>query len=995
MRAGRTIEETFNQALGRALRSARARWSAQPECIKVEETQLLHADKGAGLRPDILIDDGVFPPVVIECSFGALDADRDAVARLGFETRRRRARIGTAIALRIPQRFRKEHGFNITDILLEGVPLAYAIHQLLESKGQTTIAGTYQRRWPQSGFIEGSVFDLVALLSAAGLPREEVQAVGDRIALLVEAAANGLEAALPLEGQQKIAGHLHQRSPLKGLRTTVVLWLNALLTQQRLAAQGVAGAPFIDFTRRSTPNVLAQIEIWRTINRHNWNSVFEPAIEVFELASRFDPGGTSRMLRKLIEAVLEIETAQLGLHINIGAELFPKLSEDRKAAAAFYTQPATAELLASLTIAPSMLTAKEWADPDLFRKRCLSDLACGTGTLLRAGYHRVATLHEHAGGNMESLRDLHAAAMEGGLIGADVSPIAAHLTTSSLAALGHGDPYGDTQIGWVNVGGEKGQTGSLEYFAAQQVVDLFNVGAGRSMGNGNGAENSVSVPDVSMDWILMNPPYSRTRGGQSVFDIAGLSRAERKACQQRWKFLVREAPVNNRAGLAASFLALARQKCKPGGRVRFVLPLSAAFAESWTVTRRMIERAFEDIVVIAVASGQALGKQALSADTGMEEMLFVGTKRATNHRMDETLSAAVHCVTLRAPVLRAGEAGEIARSIRSAIREAKASGSSYAIRVGDDEIGQMCTFTTRADGVPWSPLGVLHADLALAANAFLGGIIHLNGQVVPIGVQMSSIGELFEVGPTHDLIGHLSGRDPRGAFEFVPVFNSVDAIGSNRALWRADSRTQKQLLVSLTHKGMSPAGVGSEAKREAMRTSRSTLFYARNMRWTSQSLLAAVTTYPGMGGPTWTSLQHQDEHVRKAFALWANSTLGFLVHWTQGQRTHSGRSRTQVKALAGIPCPQLDQIPTNRLDQAAAVFDRLSSEPLLPACQSHADDVRKQIDHAVLAMLNLADGAAPAIIDTLRWLWCNEPSVHGQNQKARVLLKQAVLFRKA
>ncbi|MCY4673577.1 MAG: hypothetical protein OXD43_07435, partial [Bacteroidetes bacterium] len=126
-----------------------------------------------------------------------------------------------------------------------------------------------------------------------------------------------------------------------------------------------------------------------------------------------------------------------------------------------------------------------------------------------------------------------------------------------------------------------------------------------------------------------------------------------------------------------------------------------------------------------------------------------------------------------------------------------------------------------------------------------------------------------------------------------------------------------------------------------------------------------------------------------------HSTLGFLVHWTQGQRTHSGRSRTQVKALAGIPCPQLDQIPTNRLDQAAAVFDRLSSEPLLPACQSHADDVRKQIDHAVLEMLNLADGAAPAIIDTLRWLWCNEPSVHGQNQKARVLLRQALLFQKA
>lgn len=986
---GHTIEETFNQALGRALRKACARWSAKPECIKVEETRLLHTDKGSGLRPDILIDDGIFPPVAIECSFGALDADRDAVARLGLETRMRRARIGTAIALYIPQRFRKAHGFNIAEMLLEGAPLAYAVHQLLESKGQTTITGTHERRWPQDGFITGNVFDLATLLSAAGLPREEVRSVGDRVALLVEAAANGLEATLPVGGQQQIAGHLHQRSPLKGLRTTVVLWLNALLTQQRLAAQGVVGAPFIDFTGRSAPNVLAQIEIWRTINGHNWNSVFEPAIEVFELASKFDPGGTSRMLRKLIEAVMEIETAQLGLHINIGAELFPKLSEDRKTAAAFYTQSATAELLANLTIEPSMLTAEEWADPDLFRKRYLSDLACGTGTLLRAGYQRVATIHEQTGGSMESLRHLHAAAMEGGLIGADVSPIAAHLTTSSLAALGYGDPYGDTQIGWVNVGGEKGQTGSLEYFAAQQVVDLFNVGAGRSMGNGNGGENSVSVPDISLDWILMNPPYSRTRGGQSVFDIAGLSRAERRACQRRWKYLVRDAPVNNQAGLAASFLVLAHQKCKPGGRIGFVLPLSAAFAESWAVTRQMITREFTDIVAITVASGQALGRQALSADTGMEEMLFVGTKRKTNHHADTPPSAAVHCVTLRTPVLRAGEAGEVARSIRSVLSKTQDSGGSYAVRVGNDEIGQMCTFTTRGDGAPWNPLGVLHADLAAAANTLLEGVLHFNGHVIPLGVPMCSIGELFEVGPTHHLIGHLSGRNPIGAFEFVPVFNSVDTIGSDRALWRADSSMQKQLLVSLTHKGMSPAGVKSEAKQNAMRAARSTLFYARNMRWTSQALLAAMTTYPGMGGPTWTSLQHDDPHVLKAFTLWANSTLGFLVHWTQGQRTHSGRSRTQVKALAGIPCPRLDQIPARQLEQAAVAFDRLSNEPLLPACQAHADEVRNQIDHAVLEMLNLANEAAPAIIDTLRWLWCNEPSVHGQNQKALHRLKQA------
>ncbi|MCY4204355.1 MAG: hypothetical protein OXE92_01365 [Bacteroidetes bacterium] len=114
-----------------------------------------------------------------------------------------------------------------------------------------------------------------------------------------------------------------------------------------------------------------------------------------------------------------------------------------------------------------------------------------------------------------------------------------------------------------------------------------------------------------------------------------------------------------------------------------------------------------------------------------------------------------------------------------------------------------------------------------------------------------------------------------------------------------------------------------------MRQFRSTLFYARNMRWTSQALLAAVTNYPGMGGRAWTSLQHEDERICKSFALWANSTLGFLVHWTQGQRTQSGRATNQIKALAQIPCPRLDQLPEDRLDQAAHKFDELAPMALM------------------------------------------------------------------
>ena len=88
-----------------------------------------------------------------------------------------------------------------------------------------------------------------------------------------------------------------------------------------------------------------------------------------------------------------METAKLGSDINIGAELFPKIAEDRKQSAAFYTQPATAELLAALTIPYDMA---DW-DDDTFNRFKIADLTCGTGTLLRFGYRQVRQHYRRSG----------------------------------------------------------------------------------------------------------------------------------------------------------------------------------------------------------------------------------------------------------------------------------------------------------------------------------------------------------------------------------------------------------------------------------------------------------------------------------------------------------------------------------------------------------------------------------------------------------------------
>lgn len=476
----------------------------------------------------------------------------------------------------------------------------------------------------------------------------------------------------------------------------------------------------------------------------------------------------------------------------------------------------------------------------------------------------------------------------------------------------------------------------------------------------------------------MNPPYSRTRGGQSAFDIAGLPEDVRKACQKKWQNVVRDEPVTLTAGMGASFLALARKRTKLGGRIGFVLPLTAAFAKSWAATRRMIELEFTDITAIAVAAGQALGKDALSADTGMEEMLLVATRTQADAKGKNAL---IKCVTLHSPVTRSGEAGELARAISGTIDLVDGVGSSRPIVVGETEIGQVCVFDAGGRGAPWGPLGVTHAGLAVAANKMACGRLDLIGKSMELDTGMTTLGDLFHIGPTHHLIGHLRGGDAIGAFELFPVTGSADAVGADRSLWATDSEAQRSLVVLPTHKGVPvPGGNCGE-----MRARQGKLFYARNMRWTSQALLVAMTKHDAMGGSAWTALENNDIRVCKAFALWANSTLGMMVHWTQGQRTHAGRSRTQIGALGQIPCPKLDRIGGDKLDFAAASFDELASRQLLPACQAHADDTRREIDAAVVRMLGLPQGANESV-DELRLLWCSEPSVHGQNRQAVALL---------
>ncbi len=960
---GKLHEQGFNYALAEALRQVRARWRENPSFVICERKGTF---RGEAIRPDILIDDRRMSKVVVECAFGG-DNDKDAKERLD------QGICATAIAVSIPAEFEQLDVKAAEQKLCKGALFEYALLQH-DRDGELF-------RFPETGYTKGSVRGLAALIQAASAPKSRVEQVAEEVAELIDEAATELGHGLPAQDITQIFAKMHQRTILTAFRTVVVLWLDAMLVHSHLYTHEAVTEPLGEDMRPSN-----LIELWRKILKINWYSIFDPAIEVLENVSIRARAQTSYSLECLVNAVEAIETARLGDHVSISGELFPKISDDRKQAAAFYTTPAAAELLTSLLIREN--DGHDWRDPKLFRSLQIADLACGTGTLLRAAFRRVRTFHESVGGNSQTIGELHTNAMESGIKAADVSPIAVHLTNSGMALAGGGNTYGKTSIGWVSVGEpDQGHltTGSLEYFKAESLINMYELfdDLGGSTSGETTERYPIAVNNRSLDYVVMNPPYSRTRGGQSAFDIAGLSEQQRRGCQTRWGNLIRNEPALKTAGMAASFLSLARNKVKRGGRIGFVLPLTAAFAESWTVTRQMIVEEFEDVLVLARAGGE--DSEAFSADTGMSEMLLVAT-----HRKAQGSPKPIRCVTLKRIPQRLGEAGEFGRSILHTLDIFQ--GDSHPIFAGTEELGQISVFHPEG-GEPWSHLGVLSADLAVAARRLVTeGVLpdFTGGKDMPLQLPITTIDSLFDVGPTHHLIGHVYNATQKcGAFVLHPISRPAEARHGIRSLWKADAKTQNRLLVDPTHK---LTRWGTTEAVNKMLSQRGSLHYSRNMRWTSQSLLAASTQIDSLGGRAWTTLKHPDKRVLKAFALWANSSLGLITHWTRASRTQKGRGSTQVKAIVSMPAPDVAKLDSEILSAAANKFDALCRKELRPACQAHADPVRAEIDLFVVEMLGMPKSQAKNCVKALRELWCAEPTVHGDNKKALMLLKEKGLI---
>ena len=971
--AGLMHEQTFNEALADALRQRRRLWRSDPNSVLAERRRML-AD-AALERPDILVAPPDIYPVIIEVEFDAPAFD-DARRKLGRLIAGTTDRVRAAIAVGAPEEVK---GWSI-DHLRERLaqPDGVALRLAVLYAGPT---GTDENAsvWPEAGDVSGGVDDLAVMCEYASAPPLLVAATADAVAARIHSLADYLYRSMPPGVAAAIAHTLGQRDDVQGLRMACCIWLTSLRLHNLLAAHSPAlqnaGLPTIAQIRAANLGALSLTALrreWDKILAVNYGSIFNTARMALDDRMPIEQG--VRAMEQLSEMADNITALRLGSHVDFAGELFPKLLDDREETAAHYTLPETAELLARLAVA--RLSRPDWSDAAAVANLRIADLACGTGTLLRAAYRQIRQRHESAGG---SSANLHRTMMEQSITGLDINALASHMTAAGLSSAEIATEYHTARIASVAVLG--GKTGSLELIEEEQITDVTGQTVQTATTNGS-APTMLPVPHHSMDLVIQNPPYSRARGERALFDVSGIDDKQRRRSVKRLTQIRngRRAAGNEitdgQAGLGADFAALADRKLQAGGIFATVLPLTAAHAESWEGFRRTIENEYRDITVIAFSAHESA---MMSADTYMNEMLLIATKRGAD---DDSGRDGVLCVNLEIPPASEAQSYWYANIIND-IDHTNLHGD--AIHISSrfrNRVGSWVQLRTPQAGFSWFAAGMRNHNLAAVAAELMDGRLYFpaSRERWDFSLPATTLDQVVGIGPTHHLIGHIRGREAIGAFTFDPI--APRELPTYPSLWSAQAEMQRSILTLPTHEGY-PA-ITDEQRLRQMLAQRSDTFISRNLRLTSQALAAARTEQLMMGGSTWTALLSDDDGAKSALSIWLNSTLGLMVRTCYSQTTQTGRARLQIRGLYGFPVP--DFAADNYAGQQARAIarqhiDELAALELQPASYAFQDANRHRIDSFALAMVGLGENQqANAAIVALRQQWCREPSVHGGNR---------------
>lgn len=990
----RQHEHSVNVALAEVLDGFGYKWNAHAE--------LLGAFSGER-RSDILVTSHLAPPVVIEAEVkvdnqAARRAEQEAKSRLGLKVSPSLGgrEISTSIALLYPPLSGTSSPQDIREAL-RVIDLEYALFYI--DNDSPVI------RFPDTGWITGKALDLASLLHVSRLPVWQI----DMLAESFEGAIMNAAGKIANHKSSKtigagVANFMNQVNDEQGqsLRMAMTVLMNALIFHDALneAALVLPGFDRIvkspdDARTRGVFSPSKLCDEWGEILNINFWPIFNMSKDIVKA---LPTSLASEILAELWETAEFLISQGATLSHDVTGMVFQRLIADRQFLAAYYTRPAAATLLAGLAIPNSYC---DWTNEDVVSKLRIGDFACGTGTLLSTAYQRLLLLHELNGGNPSAI---HSRMMMDGLVGLDVLPVAVHLTATMLANMYPAETFDRECIMRMPFGFYKYGpcVGSIELLAAddrnfREALKETSIIPGRK-GEIEAYDFSERIGD-NFDIVIMNPPFTRSNddieGSISPVSAMNFNRKEQVMLNDRLKQLTADGSGHGNAGLASHFTEIGHRKTKQGGRLALVLPMTALTGDTWRDVRRLWRAFYTDMVVIIIAQSRDIDC-AFSADTGMADCLFVGTK--TTRKFS---TSRIHCVVLHKrpsdTVVSSILASEIQNLVSHGTVRNLESGpyGGTALEIGNTRFGEIIECPVPDSDDAWPVAGVRDLSLMQTAYQLQGGKLWIAGMSEGIEVPITTIEKVAKLGYYHlSIIGRSVNKNnvPQGPFDLLEGCSKGDEFP---ALWNHDARRERSLTIEPWHhlKVRQAKGVTSDTLQQMVdkimqRASR--IHYNCDLRYNSQSTIAQFTKRRTVGGRAWPNVVFTNEEHEYAFSLWCNSTLGLLCHWWMSNKAQSGRGTSSHDTIKSFPTLRLDTLSSEQLSAAKKLFKELETERFLPYNQIDEDEARKRLDKALIvdvlglpASLCKKDGP----MDLLRRKISMEPKIQG-NKKTKVLFAE-------
>ena len=809
----------------------------------------------------------------------------------------------------------------------------------------------------------GSVVDLADNLRVLPLEIEGV----DR----VQAAAAVVGYALE-ESAKKIAGHARiarrvseiiaqsdqERNRAAALRIGSLVLFNALAFQDRLAAVDDDVAT-IDEALRDELDGLH--DAWLYIcDAIDYVPVFELANNIVDVLKDGTPEVQIPVIEPLVKAVND--TRKLEGH-DLSGRLFHTLLSDAKFSGAYYTSVPAATML-SRPVFHDWPAHVDWSDHEFPASLNVADLACGTGTLLMAVAAEVERKHKSVGGTDAAA--LHKAMVEQALHGYDVQLSAVHFAATSLAMLNPSIQFDRMNLYVMPLGaeGDNALLGSLEFLNTDEAAVQFALSngefgvtlrdPGQVYGGGSrGVQAGVTARLPELDLAIMNPPFTRSVGGNLLF--GSLPQSERRKLQRELSRRLKSMQATSTAGLGAAFVAAASPKLRPGeGRLALVLPATVCTGPSWEQTRSLIET---DFVLDMVIASHDPERWNFSDSTDLSEALLIATRRSENG--DEPTEQRTVFVNLWQNPKGVLDAHRMAEAISTTEPARLEDTGTALLEIDGEHVGEVFSIPeTKLKGKQWVGVQFARTDVVRSALRLLeDGEVWVPGEVGVGSVPMCRLDEIGEIGPDR--------RDLWDGFERTDSVTAYPMVENHDTDKRRSLRVEPDKYLA----PLSRPRPGRNLKPFEQLWPKGGRLMISERLWLETVRVVAMRCDEKVLSNVWWPIRIEDEATEKALTVWMNSSLGLLTLLAHRTSTRGGWVALKKADLRNLPILDPRRLTESQLKGLSDLFDELADAeferlPGMADCPA-----RTALDDGISDILGLPD------LRRLRVLLASEPVV--------------------